>query len=1851
MAVCPWCGTTIAKYFMDRNCPKCGKQLGDSKASSDATLATIEGSTFQDAIENFEKQQNEEILSTVEWLPPDITVDASDIAGAATVDQETLDQVVPFPSDDTAKSLPTEGTVDESINELPAKDASQDSEATLDAGFNTSTSADITLDAPSISTGLGSSSLGTEQTLDGESYGSASSIYKSAEVRKIWEKAAGANVDPAYSLSKGRVDVSDSVFEGISIRNLNVNASVVTFDADYQIRSELGRGKQGVVYAARQKGLGRTVAIKLVLKGAAGKIERDRLNRFVREAEITAGLDHPNILPIHELAITSEGELFYSMKKVDGRAWNEIISDTQMSLSENVECLLKVCDAIAFAHSKKVIHRDLKPGNIMIGGFGEVLVADWGMAVDLGKVENFRATRERKDPFSFGGTPAYMSPEMAKHDWPKIGTRSDIYLLGAILYHLVMGRPPRDGRTVYEVLERARANFYFPIENPTGLVAVALKAMEANPTDRYETVEEFQEAIREVNRHAESARLSDHAGKLLEQAQQTSDYSKFNESIFSFRNAIDLWTENKPAIAGLKQAKIAYSENALSRGDFDVCLETLDQNDAEEATLYAKAKQAQLEARSREIRYRRLRRVTSIGALLAVTILSGLSFWLWISIDQARVAQKQAQGSERIAINEAANAREQKVIADKEAEKARLAEGEAKKSEAKALDARDFANKTAAELSETNKKLAAETQQKEEERARAERKSIEALYNERIAKLGGFQSSLLSAFNLAESYNVRRSGALLSDIRDLQRSMVVASQEQGELGEESDQGGGLSQTPNLISWPYRRVASLIGWDLPKLSLGFNASCMDVASSAPLAVIGSAEGNKSQLQVLKLGDGKIERVAELQLSVDRSLQAVTISPDGAEVVFVCRGTAFAQPTVFYWNLGTRKVEPLVELKNREMQWAAFSPDGNHLLVGVNGGIYRWPRMQRMNFESVKPVIYPCKGTLGNIQFDTGEGVNRKAICNVVQEVPSKGTRRLTCYELDLSSDRFVSLEIPSEFSSQATAVAVVSQPDQLCLGTEDGRLLILSREVIGEANEIRLNLIGELFPRVHQTRIRHIRPLDQFTFLTVGQDNAVQIWRKQNESPSIAETQSATEAQHLADTRESTTTNWRHEVSLVGLPDSAVDGRFFGSGTHVLAMDQNGTCIDWDIAQQANRHRMEAPESASGIVAVGGVGEEGPNWWIDREGLLQIWGQQNGTSHEGIQYPGHTPNAEFVDMVLSTTSDRLVSVARLTERSNPFRASTAAMLEFCVWELSSGKMLYRWERASETAARVSLVSGGKQMIWVNETQAILCDLDGGNARVLKNGDQDIAAVEIAVHPSDGNVIALIGDKGEVWIVDLLSDARVIQFNRDWAFEVANVHLLKAAWNPAGNRLYLLRNTSEKNDMALVAIDWTERKLAQNVVLNDRLVGLQFPSRPDFKHVADLQVALADNGDEMVAVAVRYRFSDLSGKVFEAWSAKVQFSANGKSQIVGQPHDDKVWLTQDLQLRTQEQINEEFGNAAEDFWKVAFMANGSVAIVKDLRPGKFLPMIGKGVASESIRSFGRTSCMAADGDSLGKVWLTLHEEGELWEATGDSTGNVQWNRIPEKLVADVGFDRLHDVSVSPLGTTAILTGENAKSRSSVLIDLVTRKIIKRWEGIALSSWHPDGEQIALCTGDGELKVYRQGDERELELQCVAGAENDGDSKVKRISWFRENLMNKRESQNTTWYIVAQVGERKLQFCSLEVNRNASEFEPIVLDSAITSIASSPMDSSLAIGVASGNISTWFASPSVDRQPRELFSIDTHRGAVVSDVRFSRDGNALFSADAPESKALSVNRGRVYGWVSMRLENERLAPIAQN
>lgn len=1851
MAKCPWCGTTIAKFFMDRKCPKCGEQLGENKSIGNATLATIEGESPQDAIDNLEGKPKSDTIGTVDIIPPSPPAPSVGKDSEATIDSTSYDPiVVPTEkvlgeSSEKAMTVTGDGTVEANGTVDAIGVPQHDSAATIDAGSLPKADSDMTLDAPAAQSNLGTSASGSEQTLDVDGSGTSSSLYKTSEVQEIWQKAAGTSADPAHSLNKGRVEVTDSVFERISIRNLNLNPNVAANEADYHIRSELGRGKQGVVYAAKQKGLGRTVAIKLVMKGATGSVERDKLSRFVREAEITAALDHPNILPIHELAVTSGGELFYSMKKVDGKAWNDIIDDNLMTLDENVECLLKVCDAIAFAHSKKVIHRDLKPGNIMIGGFGEVLVADWGMAVDLSKTENFRPSAAQKDPFSFGGTPAYMSPEMAKHDWPRIGTRSDIYLLGAILYHLIEGRPPRDGRTVYEVLERARSNFYFPVESDSGLMAVALKAMAASPSERYSTVEDFQEAIREVNRHAESSRLSEHADKLLEEATAASDYGKFNESIFSYRNAIDLWRDNKHAHAGLKRARLAYSENALSRGDFDVCLETLDPQQADEQELYAKAKAAQAEARSREVRYRRLRRTSAAGALVAVVGLSGLSLWL------NTLYQKSISDGEKIADQvKTISEQNQDIVGkskqlDEKNKDLSLAMNATVDSYMQLFDLSQELIEKGEEITKQNATIAAQRDQEKGLREKADQKSIEALANERIAKLGGYQSSLLSAFNLAQSYNVRRSAALLTDIRTLQDGMLIPAEKLGS--DIASQGSGLDrslqQAPPLVSWPYRRVAALIGRDVPQLDWGRKASCLDVATAAPFAVLGSAEGKASSLQIVRLDNDRIEPINDLKISFERSIVSAAISPDGKEVIFIPEGSGKAEPGVFYWDLTSKQVSPIAKLKNKEFRWAAFSPDGKHFLVGINNGIYRWPRTDRLDLANTPPIEYKCRGNLRNIQFVETETEIRRAVCTSTLDVDTKGITILACYELDLQSDQFVSLQIPEEFSTKATVATVVDSNGRVCLGTVDGRLLLLER---GQQERIKvpLNVVGELTPRVHQTKILHIRPRGNDALITVAEDNAIQLWRRQK---SVDTNQTAVVGEARGASSE-----WTYERALVGLPNLAVDGRHHKNGDHIVGLDQSGICIDWNLKKLADRQRMTAPESASGIVAAGGTGESGKNWWIDREGVLRNWGTGVAAQLDAPHYPGHTPNAEFVDLITSDKGNILITIGRLTDTSIPFRSTTDTMLEFCVWDAASGKMLHRWERKSDLAARAAIVDNGQRLLWVNSKVAFLCNIDGSNEKALKSGEQAISAVEIVPHPTQPNLVALVGDKAETFIVDVAKNGEVVANNSELAFGVANALTLRSQWNPAGNRLYILRKGTENNDKALVSLDWQGGTLKARSEFMDPMKGLQFPTNPEFRHVADLYVGAGANGEDVVSCAVRYRFTDPTSKVAETWVGKVTFKEGASPTIEILNHPNKVWMKPNLEVVALDDLSLMFGTIRRNFTKVSFDRNGQIAVGMELRSKSFLAATSQlNDGKTAKRLYGRTRCVAASGDATGKNWLTLHEEGELWFASVDTKDELGWTPIAASALVSLGVAKIDNIAISPLGTQVVLTGVANGVAKLGLFNLADYKLVKSWDGYSVAAWHPEGGRLALGARDGKLKTIELNTGNEVDGQIPIDSVEVTEPAVNRLVWFRENLATIQRGNETRWYILAQIGEKNLQFHSLDAQVQAGKFAPIVLDAKISAVACSPADNTIAVGTVSGSVSTWFASPVVDKQPRELFSIDAHRGSVVNDVTFSNDGYTLFTADAPESTSFSISRGRAFGWLSIRLPEENVEPLARN
>jgi eukaryotic-like serine/threonine-protein kinase len=281
----------------------------------------------------------------------------------------------------------------------------------------------------------------------------------------------------------------------------------------YQILRRHARGGLGEVFVAREEDLKREVALKQIRPDYAG----DRLNqmRFIREAEITGGLGHPGIVPIFGLGRHPDGRPFYVMPFIRGHGLDLAIkrfhdgcraSDTGAKAVEFRKLLshfLDVCQAIDYAHSQNVIHRDIKPSNIMIGQFGETLVVDWGLAKALvtpGPGNGAESTAIRGDaaPAERGetlagsplGTPHYMSPEQAAGRIDLLGTRTDIYSLGATLYCLLTGRAPFAEKDLTRLLEQVQCGDYEPPRRlnrsiPRALEAVCLKAMALRPDDRY----------------------------------------------------------------------------------------------------------------------------------------------------------------------------------------------------------------------------------------------------------------------------------------------------------------------------------------------------------------------------------------------------------------------------------------------------------------------------------------------------------------------------------------------------------------------------------------------------------------------------------------------------------------------------------------------------------------------------------------------------------------------------------------------------------------------------------------------------------------------------------------------------------------------------------------------------------------------------------------------------------------------------------------------------------------------------------------------------------------------------------------------------------------------------------------------------------------------------------------------------------------------------------------------------------------------------------------------------------------------------------------------------------------------
>ncbi|MDF7800687.1 serine/threonine-protein kinase [Pontiellaceae bacterium B1224] len=339
---------------------------------------------------------------------------------------------------------------------------------------------------------------------------------------------------------------------------------------DFLLGQELGSGGMGIVYAANQTAFNREVAVKMVKPGR--KSTAGAADALMAEAVVTGHLEHPNVVPIYDLGIDAEGNLFYAMKEVQGFPWSKVMGEK--TLDENLGVLQRVADTISFAHSRGVLHRDLKPHNIMLGEFGEVMVMDWGASCMVeGPVDNQSAET------SFCGTPAYMPPEMARGDMSRQGETSDVYLLGAMLYQIISGHPPRREKDPVLCLNLASENFIEPLEEHGELLRIAFKAMASAPADRFSNVRKFQQAIRDYRSHSESLALQESAQLNLARAKKQRDYDLFNRAIFGFREALDLWPGNPDAERLRIEASVEYARCAFGNNDFELAQSLVDPAD------------------------------------------------------------------------------------------------------------------------------------------------------------------------------------------------------------------------------------------------------------------------------------------------------------------------------------------------------------------------------------------------------------------------------------------------------------------------------------------------------------------------------------------------------------------------------------------------------------------------------------------------------------------------------------------------------------------------------------------------------------------------------------------------------------------------------------------------------------------------------------------------------------------------------------------------------------------------------------------------------------------------------------------------------------------------------------------------------------------------------------------------------------------------------------------------------------------------------------------------------------------------------------------------------------------------
>lgn len=366
--------------------------------------------------------------------------------------------------------------------------------------------------------------------------------------------------------------------------------------SSYTLTRMIARGGFGEVWEASQATLRRRIAVKRIRPDlyeneddTEGSFRAHEI-AFRQEAMTTAALDHPNIPPVHDLGLDEDGRPLLAMKLVRGQPWDVILAEDFKTLTvpdflaKHLPILIDVAQAVAFAHSRGIIHRDIKPAQVMVGAFGEVVLMDWGLSVlwDPNLLEAAMPGTPRNIAPSLrraanpAGTPAFMAPEQTERTAENIGPWTDVFLLGGTLYYLLTGQYPHNGRSSEALMfQAALCEIQPPSERikdreiPQELSDLTMHAMARDPKVRVATASEFVESLQDLvsgaSKRRESMVVTEQVSAKL--ASLSGDYRECGELLVLLGNARVLWPEN-PAVGELRRRVLAeYAESALEHGD------------------------------------------------------------------------------------------------------------------------------------------------------------------------------------------------------------------------------------------------------------------------------------------------------------------------------------------------------------------------------------------------------------------------------------------------------------------------------------------------------------------------------------------------------------------------------------------------------------------------------------------------------------------------------------------------------------------------------------------------------------------------------------------------------------------------------------------------------------------------------------------------------------------------------------------------------------------------------------------------------------------------------------------------------------------------------------------------------------------------------------------------------------------------------------------------------------------------------------------------------------------------------------------------------------------------------------